>query len=176
MKRLLHKTLVLISILTLSLGAIAQKLETPHVNKLTGDTTLRTSVEKLFSKGSWTGTVGEMLFFSLAKTKNLTLLSVKLQTGTTSIFSVREGDELALKFKSGKVLTLKASKDRVSDYTTVSHGSENVVVYLLSEEDITALKAEPIEFIRIQTTRKAFDYNIERKNSEKIKKAAELLF
>ena len=96
----MKKTLFVFGILFMTFNLSAQKLQKPQIDKISGDTSWLTSSEKIFAKASFSGTVGEQLYVSAGKVKDIYLLLFSIQTGKTSIFSVEEGQKIYIKLKN----------------------------------------------------------------------------
>lgn len=165
------RLLFTLSMLIFSLMLCAQKVHT-KVDKFTGDTTYYTKPEMIYSKPSFTGTVGEQLRFTVVKFQQKTSIIFYLQTGKTSLFSINSNDDCSIKLEDGNVINLKIINDDVSDFAPgSSRGSSGKIMLDLSDEDISKLKASSISAVRINTSSKRFDYDIKSKNKNDIQKA-----
>lgn len=144
-------------------GACAQKVQI-NVDKITGDSIVHTSPQKIYSKPTFTGTVGEQLRVSAAKSKMGFSLVFAIQTGKTSLFSIDENSKCSIKLESGKVIELRAATDIMSKYTG-TYGARGSAMFFVDAETIEELTAENVSVIRIQTSRGNFDYDISGKKN-----------
>jgi hypothetical protein len=129
----------------------------------------------IYSKASWTGTVGEQLRLMEMKVNQDYYLVFGLQTGKTSSFIVPEGAKAFLKLSSNEVITLVNAKDAILSYSTSSYGSQKTLSYAISKEDFVKLKTAKITFIRIQAGERTFEYDINEKGGSKISSLSQLL-
>ncbi len=144
----------------------AQKLKVT-VDKIHGDTTYYTVMEKLYSKASFSGTVGELVQVSVFKNKKDTLIAFRIRTGKGNIVSVNEGDILSIKLVDGRVLKLKAVRGGLAAFNEVSEGASANVFYRLTGADILCFHQSKISTIRFESQPK-LEYEIKDKNSELI--------
>lgn len=165
----MKKVLLVFSFSLMTFILAAQKLEKPQVDKISVNTTWITSSEKIYAKPSFSGTVGEQVYISAAKVKDIYLLFFSIQTGKTSIFSVEEGQKVYIKLENGTVVTLTNIKSNVSKYNSISYGSNSNCYYQITTEDMDKLTSSNVQFIRLEYSGGTFEYNIKGKFSEKMK-------
>ncbi|MDO3642566.1 hypothetical protein [Mucilaginibacter sp. L3T2-6] len=169
------KKYILIIITTiLSLSANAQKLEKPIIDKITGDTTFSTKTEVLANPFAL---IQHAITVSTIRTKNEVLLSFHLKDALNIYYSVLKGDTTVIKFTDGRLLKITAALDSHSSFlsggTLTYVGSD--IYYALSGQEMDILKNKKIAFIRIMTSKGAFDYDIKNGKSEIVKKQLELI-
>lgn len=159
-----------------ALSARAQKLQKPNIDKISGDTTLSTSEERIFTK------VGlgpsQILYAYVSKSKGIHTLVLKMDNNNgVYIYHVTPNDVTNIKFTDGSVLNINPGINSNSDdkSTSVGHRSILSVYYALSTKDIAQLKAKPISYIRIATSAAPMDYEIKEKNGDIIKNELALL-
>ncbi len=176
------KYTLLIAIILLPIISSGQKLLKPEIDKLTEDTTLKTSKEKLCIDGNYLFGYGKTLEFWIEKTKRNYYLILYVQTvNTESKFSIIAGDKTYLKLSDKSIITLTTNTTQPADVNRFKAGSstyhqcEMTIPYMLSEDDIAKLKATPITFIRIEMKRENFDYDIKPKNAARLTKALALI-
>lgn len=165
----MKKQILIVGLLLLTLNLFSQKLKSPLVDKISGDTTWITSSEKLFAKASFSGTVGEQLYVSVGKTKDIYLLFFSVQTGKSSVFSVEEGQKVYIKLKNDTVVTLVNIQNTVSKSNAISYGSNSNSYYQITNHDIEKFSSSNVQFIRIEHSDGIFEYDIKEKFSEAIK-------
>jgi hypothetical protein len=173
--RIMKKLFSTLFLLSLVFSISAQKMQTPKVDKLTGDTVWQTTTEKLFSKPSFSGTVGEQLYVSAAKIKSIYILSFSIQTGKTSYFSVDEGQKIYLKLKNDTTLTLVNNTNSTSAYAAISYGSNTHCNYPISTEVINKLVMSDVQFVRLEYSDGKFHYDIKDKFSSVLKRLVLLI-
>lgn len=169
----MKKLFLILFLMPLAVGA--QKIET-RIDRITGDTLVLSKPEKLFGKPSFTGTVGEQLFFILSKSKSANSISFFVQTGKSLLFTIKKDDKAHIKFTDGSVLTLSPIANNVSEANHSVTGSTASGTYILSNADIELIKTKKVQFIRIESSRQNFEYEIKDKNALDIKKVADVLF
>ena len=152
----------------------AQKLDKPDIDKITGDTTLRTKIQILSNPFA---IVQHALTANISRAKHFTLLYFQLKDGIDIYYSVNRGDKAIIKFADGKLLEISAAVDEHSSIIAygppVATGCD--VPYDSTDEDIEILKNSKISVIRIMTTKGPFDYDIKDGKSEVIKKQLDLI-
>jgi len=176
----MKKTFITCSLIALAMSSLAQKMQKPIIDKITGDTTWRTSRERICTKTNFLGS--DILFTYALKTKATTLLAFSLINGQGPIiFSINEGNKAILKLKDGKIITLTSLVSRTSDIDFAMIGgidassSSNLAFYKIDNDAITVLKNGKIAVIRIETSKGNFDYEIKDRNSEIIGKSLALI-
>jgi len=166
------KTLITASMLCLCLAVKAQKLEKPHIDKITGDTTFSTKDEVLSNKFSLNF---DYLSCNVTKSKKYTFLGFHLMKGITVLFTVRKTDSLVVKFEDGSLLHVPSG---INQHSQLAHqsgaNSEAFLEFSLTEEQINKLKTNQIAVIRIETSEVPFDYEVSNSKAEIIKKELSL--
>lgn len=165
----MKRATLLLALILMSYSMLAQKLQKPKIDKITGDTSWVTSVEKIYGKPSFSGTVGEQLFASVGKFKDITLLMFSIQTAKASLFSVDEGQKIYIKLKNDSIVSLINSNSSISKYSTISYGSNSNCFYQVTNQDIDNLAVSDVQFIRIEYSDGTFEYVIKDKFSDVIK-------
>lgn len=150
-------------------NCFSQKSVRVIVDKITGDTLLITGLDKLYSKASFSGTVGEQLKSAVSKSKSGIALTLWVQTAKSSIFSVDTGDKAIIKLENDEVITLNLLQDVVSDYSEISYGSKSMSHYILTEKDIKSLSSSDVKIIRIESSLGNLDYELKEKFKGTIK-------
>lgn len=170
------KTLLLVPFFTLFMMSrvMAQKLEKPVIDKITGETTLQTQEQTLANKMTW---VGHYLGCNITKFRGHYLLYLHLKESTDGYYDIKKDYTATIKFTDGKLLTITSAFDRESSFI---HGAYPLVaecnaVYYLDKETISALMSGKIAFVRLATTSGDFDYEISNGKAELIKKQLELI-
>lgn len=170
----MKKYILIVAIAITAFNAKGQKLDKPDIDKITGDTTLRTKIQVLANPFA---IIQHAITANIAKTKNFMLLYFHLQDGMDIYYSISRGDKAIIKFTDGKLLEISAAIDAHS--SIISYGSPVAtgcdVSYDLTDGDIETLKNNKISVIRIETTKGPFDYDIKDGKSEIIKKQLELI-
>lgn len=169
------KITILVSILVfLANVAMAQKLEKPRIDLITGDTTLQTSQEVLTNKFSL---VTDYLASRVIYLNKRYIVDFHIIKGISIIFSTHPGDKCILKLNSGKLLTLTTQLTQMSEFKQSTYGAsaEGDAWFDLTNDDIESIKSGRIAVIRIETSAAPFDYEISDKKSELIKKQIELI-
>lgn len=156
-----------------TLTANAQKLEKPKIDKITGDTTLETKSETLYNKFSL---VLDYLSVSTSKVLNRYFLDFKVMKGISIVFTTDKGDKAIFKLADGKLIEVYTINSSVSSFTSSAGGvSQSYISYLLTNDDITALKSQKIAVIRIITSKGQFDYELASGKADIIQKQLNLI-
>lgn len=157
--------------------AKAQKLEKPEIDKIKGDTTWRTSDERIYTQLGFV--TGRLLYVYAQKIGTSYLLCFRIDNvNGPHVWSIDENNITNIKFTDNSVLDLKPE---VGGDARVTYGSQadrviNLVYYRLEKDDIETLKAKSVSIIRISTNGAGnLDYEIKPKNSDLIKKDLELI-
>jgi hypothetical protein len=175
---------LLITIFFLPIIVSAQKLLKPGVDKISGDTSWSTSVEKLYFHGNFLTAQGDAVTFQLIKFSN-----TNSEVFVLSPQSLNMGEELSivknqkayLKFSDNTIIILTSSTndDGNSKYSIIAHNavqrSSASGYYNLSNSDIAKLKTTSLVFLRIETSEGNFDCDIKPKNAGILKKAIVLI-
>jgi hypothetical protein len=154
----------LLGLLLFSTVCSAQKIKV-SVDKITGDTLKTTGLEKIYSKVSFSGTVGEQLKVATGKTKVGVIISCAVQTGKSVLFAMDKDSKLFLKLLDGSVITMRTVTSSVSDANNDLTGSRLLCHFLPTAEDVLKLKSSGISYVRIETSRGNMDYDIKGKFS-----------
>lgn len=159
------KTLILLALCIVSTTVLAQKDLRFAVDKITGDTLWTTGLEKLYSKASFSGTVGEQLRVAAGKTKVGVLISFSVQTGKTSLFGIDKESKAMLRLEDGTIVTLEARNDALSSNEGFSYGSSGMAHFTPTSDDIGHLIKSPVKVIRIESSNGNMDYELKGKFS-----------
>jgi hypothetical protein len=162
-------SLLLLLIVTTSIAAPAQKKLKHLIDKNTGDTTFYTAEERLYTQSGATKSIAEMLKSSVYKGRNGFMLSIFIQTGRTSVFSLEQGDPAELRLEDGTVIPLRNLTDNTSRVSAMGYGCFTYAYYKLLGEDVQSLKASPVKFIRIHTSGGNMDYSLKEKFGDVIR-------
>jgi hypothetical protein len=175
------KKAYLIAILFAGLGlsAKAQKLEKPRIDKLSGDTTWKTSMEKLYQKSNLMGQ-RQTAFVYAEKLKSgyALFLSVGMLNGpNSSVFSVPAGAKAHFKLADNSIVVLSNVLSQVSKNSVDQTGTEGYAVpcYPLSKSDIEKLSKSTITFVRVEASDLIFDYDIKEDKANLIAKTVSLI-
>jgi hypothetical protein len=172
----MKKIFYVIIVACLPILASAQKLVKPDVDKLTGDTTYKTSFEDISDNNTVRGT--DELSCSAMVKNNKYALFFYIYSGNTksSLFSIHKGSSLTVKLVNDSTITLWSLTDRTSTPLKVSpHRNACSGLYILSTDEISALKNNPITDIKIKTSNGVLDYELKDKKSLSISKQITLL-
>ena len=160
----------------------AQKLLKPNIDKISGDTTWLTSKEKLYLHGNYLTGQGEGVLCWVEKSKGIKVLGLNPQTvNQRDVFSIPKGQKAYLKLGDNTTITLNSLTSDIGnshvgiagDY--VISGGSAIGFYVLTDEAVQKIKANPVVFVRIETSTGNFDCDIKSKNAELIKKQLELI-
>jgi len=171
----IYLTAIIAACLTLS--AKAQKLEKPEIDKIKGDTTWKTSDERIYTQ---LGLVtGRLLYAYMEKIGKSYVLAFRIDNvNGPRIFSIGTENITNIKFTDNSVLDLAPAVggDSHVSYNTNATRVIDLIFYNLSKEDIETLQSKSISIIRISTNGAGnFDYEIKPKNSDLLKKELELI-
>ncbi|MDR3695146.1 hypothetical protein [Mucilaginibacter sp.] len=178
------KTNLLIAIFLLPLIVSAQKLLKPDVDKISGDTTWSTSVEKLYFNGNYLTAQGEAVTFQVVKFSNANGLVLILNPQSLNMgedLSIAKNHQAFLKLSDNSIITLISGANDYGNavYTSIAHtpvqSSSTTAFYELPDAAIEKLKTLSLVFLRIETSEGNFDCDIKPKNAAKLVKAIELI-
>jgi len=164
------KQLTLIVGLLLTCAAINAQLIT-KIDKITGDTSYTSNAQTIYRKASFRGTAGELLDFSVARTKGLQFLVLSALTGTLDVIVIEPGNELLLKLTNGKLVKLPAVEAVVSEYNVRVKGSYWTSYYLLNDTAINDLSGAQVQYLRVRHSDGSIDYELKEKFQPAIGKA-----
>lgn len=168
------KILQLLLVLVLgTLTASAQKLKTTITEA--GDTLYSTKDEKIYTKAGAPRSVGDYIKSSVYKLghNGKPILSLEIQTGRTSSFSIGSGSAADLTLKDGTVVTVYSRRDAQSKVSKVDYGCYIFPFYTLTEKDVRQLKTSPVSTIRIHASIGPMDYEIKEKFGDEISEQIE---
>jgi len=151
-------------------NAIAQKLEKPRIDKITGDTTFEVKEEVLANPFTM---VRHYLGSGILKGKGYYVLYFHLKEGGDAPYYVLQGTKATIKFTDGKLIQITAVADEYSAYKPVV--TESTISYHLTDSDIDALISGKISVVRVQTSVGAVDFEIKENKTDMIKKQLELI-
>jgi len=169
------KKYILIALEALTvLGAKAQKLEKPKIDKITGDITL--SVKEQVLSNPFT-LPGHYLAGNMVRGKNYWALYFHLKDGLDIYYYVSKGDKAIIKFTDGKLLEISSAFDAQSSLISYATPpvTQSFLAFELTDDDIVALLSGKLSVIRINTSIGAFDYDIKDSKADVIKKQLELM-
>ena len=157
----------------------AQKLEKQIIDHISGDTSVSTKKEAVFSRTLMADVLAiKLVKIKLAKTNSISYsLEFEITKEYGHLFSVKSGSLVSIKFTDGSVITIPAAFD---GYFDIKHaGGESYYSgsawYNLDGKNLSELKSKEISFIRIETSEATFDYEIKKKNADVVKKHLELI-
>jgi len=154
-----------------------QKLiKKPDVDKVTGDSTWKTSVDHIYNEGTFSS--ADMLESCILKKKNAFGLLIYIsRSGKNRIhFSIQK--KLTFKFTNNATLVLEASLIGIDTNHTDSFPKRLDLcwaLYKLTSVDISILKDNVIAEIEVETSAGNLDYKIKEKNSGIIAKQVALI-
>lgn len=156
----------IVLLLMLFNAAFAQHIS---VDKLTGDTSITTDAETLYSAFG-AGVAGEKLECLVTKNNNTTFLSVIGRTGKTDALVFPEGSELNLKLSDNSIITLKNLKSTTPTVKTRPFGQYWTTIYLLDDETKNKLINASVSYIRLNHSNGYLEYDIKDKRAALISK------
>jgi hypothetical protein len=131
-----------------------------------GDTLFYTSEEKIYNKPGNAKSVGEYLKTSIYKNGNNVRLCLSIQTGRTSVFTIREGSSAEIKLTDGNTITLYCSANQSSKATISYYGCYIFGFYKLSPSVVQQLKSSQVSSITVNASIGIMEYEIRDKFSE----------
>ncbi len=176
---LLNKVcLTIILTFGICLAANAQKLEKPKIDKIEGDTTWRTSDERIYTKLGWAS--GDVLYAYALKIRKSYVLALRLESANgPGYFTIGKDNITNIKFTDNSILDLvPANEDDYARKQYFDTGTKTtaLVYYHLSGTAIEQLKTKLVAIIRISTSGAAnLDFEIKTKNADIIKKEIVLI-
>ncbi|MVN90780.1 hypothetical protein [Mucilaginibacter aquatilis] len=180
----MKKTLLTIAIALTAYTASAQKLLKPEVDKISGDTTWKTSEEALYAKLTLVG-ANELVTIQPVKDHSVCFVWICITKPKTDnkLYSILSGDKTILKLSDKSLINLTAAKNNLTEmmgsntktYGSVGEGTKTLTPYAITKEDLQKLQTSPIEFVRISTTNGDQDYDVKPKMGEKVRKTFELI-
>lgn len=144
---------------------MAQKKLKMDIDKETGDTTYSTSDKKIYTKPGSKNAIYDYLKTSVYKSKNGFLLTLSIQTGRTSVFTIDDGSATTIQLLDGNTVTLYSINNQRSKITRTAYGCFIFAFYRLEPSAIRKLKASGISTIRVQSSIGPLDYEIKEKQS-----------
>ena len=175
----MRKLSMLICLIGLVYQGFCQKLEKPVIDKITGDTTISTSKERLVTNVNLVSS--DVLYIRLVKSKGKYFANFQIYKNSPVIFSVNKGDKAIIKLTDNSLVTLYSVDDLLSDNRVTSYGSnilndtKGSMFYLLQPADIEALKKTGVSVVRLETSKVNFDYDVKPKNADLIIKSLQLI-
>jgi hypothetical protein len=142
--------------------------QTTKIDKITGDTSMYSGFEKLYSKASFSGTVGEQLKVIISRNKDGYKLGIWIQTAKSLSYNVEPGGMMRIKCKDGTIINLTAIGTGANDVADNLSGSSSIILFPLDENTLMSLLEKAIVFIRIEGTPGYLEYDIKEKFSSTI--------
>ncbi|WP_074487658.1 hypothetical protein [Mucilaginibacter polytrichastri] len=179
-------TLFTITALSIYSTAKAQKLEKPSIDKMTGDTTFKTTAERIYTSISWSGGETDILYSYAAKVKGdkFLILHINITNGKhSSVFAINKGSKTYLKLFDGSIIEMQPGTNEISEGQVFPGGlglnpntrGDAYPIFELSPNLIDKLKSSEIKMIRIETSNGNMDFELKDKNSKVIAKEIELI-
>lgn len=156
----------------------SQKLVTNSKDEFTGKIVKQTSVEALAAPFKMTGYRYD---FSIKQVDSNCYFNLRLTSLSNSVFSIKDGDQFAIKFQDGSVVELTNTEYAISERGKGSTGLSGSMSFgvslfmLLSKENIDALLSKKITKVRIYTTDGYSDQDIKSNADKKVKAALKLI-
>jgi hypothetical protein len=180
---LFKKILLAAIVLILPAAAFSQKLEKPTVDKFSNDTTYSTSQSRIAADGKNTSAVAAYVFADALKIKNNYVLNLELDFTLQghNVDNIPEGNKVFIKLGDNSVIDLASIKDAIGTDKTIKMGvviREFVSIYAhygISKGDIQKILSGNVTAIRIETHDQKFDFDVQPKESDTIKKTLQLL-
>lgn len=180
---LFRKILLAAIVLILPAAAFSQKLEKPTVDKFSNDTSYSTTQSRIASDGKNTSAVASYVFADAVRLKTSVVLNLELDFTLEghSPDNILEGNKAYLKLGDNSIITLANIKDVVGVNKTIKMG---VVIreftsiyahYNISMADVAKITSGSVTTIRIETQDQKFDFDVQPKESDTIKKMFQLL-
>jgi len=170
-------------ILLLLLGALvtmqvsAQKLLPPKIDKISGDTTFATSLDRIASDANMFGAVVVSGTIYRTRRQYSLFFEVVNAAAKSHVFEIDPGDIAIIKMATGKLDTLTCISGGISDTKYSNYGSRNLLRagYVLHPSNVLSLSSDDIAFIRIQTKSEQMDFDVKGKQAWVIRKQILLL-
>ena len=167
----MKKFLLLLTLIGPLIASAQKLIKKPDIDKTTGDTTWKTSLDRIYNEGTFSA--ADMLECSIMRKKNsYGLFTFMSRSGNKRIhFSIQK--RLTIKFTNNSTLVLEAS--RIGVDTTQAYDFPKKLdicwaIYRLTSADVSILKDNTITDIQIETSKGNLDYAIKEKNSDLIAK------
>lgn len=154
------KVLPLFGFLVCSLLSNGQIIK---VDKITGDTTWHSGFEKLYSKASLSGNVGEQLKINASKDKNGYKLGLFVQTAKSIAYSMPEKSLMRIKLNDGSIVDLSSGGTGARDIADDISGGTGITVFILTDDQVKQLSNKQIIFIRLEGRPGSLEYDIKEK-------------
>jgi hypothetical protein len=165
---MLQKIIVLLTCLSITCFAAAQKLRY-ELDKNNGDTIYSyTSEERLYTKTGGKNAVADLLKSTIYKYKSGYSLALLIQTGRTNNFSISNGSEAILELADGTKVTASTRSDNRSRVSSLDYGCFMYCFYQLTGEAVRQLKSSPLTTISLQASNGEMYYEIKGKFSDVI--------
>jgi hypothetical protein len=163
--------------------AFSQKLEKPTIDKFSNDTTYSTSQSRIASNGKNTSAVAAYIFADAFKVKNSYVLDLELDFTVEghSLANILEGNKIYIKLADNSIITLADIKDAIGNAKTIKMGvviRDFISVYAhynISKADIAKILSGSVTAIRVEAQDQTFDFDVQPKESDTIKKMFQLL-
>jgi len=171
----MKKCLLMALLAILCLSVKAQKIFRTDIDKFTGDTTVETKFEVLYSKLGLSNT--RRVNAAILKTKDYWYLKLEIIEYGTGLFMVKEGMKCHIKFSNNEILSLSCPETIIGKnyYSTYADSIDAFVYYHIEDEDVEKIKNNNIAIVRVETTNRIYDYEIEKKKSDIIKNQLNLV-
>lgn len=158
--------------------AFSQKLVKTSIDKFTNDTISSTSQEKIASTEKFSSTVANILYANAGRINSHVLLNLEINvtTADNSFFIVSAGDSTLLKLADDTFVKLFNIKDVPAVGQSIKKGFVEreywtaQMSYLISKKDIERILSSSVNIIRVGVRDKNFDFDVNSKDSDVIKK------
>ena len=165
------KYLLLLLCLCITVFSYGQDKIKMEVTKA-GDTLYSTNDKKIYASPGSGNASGEMLKSSFYRSSSRYMLSLQVETGRTSVFTISSEEPAEILFMDGSTLSLYSrssnnSRRKVSDY-----GCYMFVFYTVGRQELSKLQSTDIRTIEVTTSAGKMTYDLKDKNAGVIRMQA----
>lgn len=182
----MKKIYLVLLLVAISAAAFSQKLLKPTVDKISGDTTWKTSNEAVYAKFSGLGLANNLVQIQcIRKGNSAYYLYITVTSPNEELYHTTDNSQIFIKLSDKNVIKLTVLNGSIADRIGSSSGSLDLgkvnagtrlfEIFSCTKEDLEKLKSNSLEFLRIESSKGNLDYDIPSKSSKLLQKEAELI-
>lgn len=134
-----------------------------------GDTLYSTGDKKIYTAPGPRNALGETVKSEVYKSAAGISLSLYIQTGRTSVFTVSRDDAAEITFKDGSMLRLYPNSNSSSRRSSLSYGCWIFVFYRLDRSALEQLRSQDIASITVSASLGKMVYELKDKQADEIR-------
>lgn len=160
--------LLLFCLVSSMIGRSQFKIKTEVTSS--GDTLYSTPDKKLYAAPGPKNAIGEIVKSRVYKSGTGFSLSLQIETGRTSVFTIGPDDAAELFLSDGSTVTLRPNGDNSSHRSAIDYGCWVFVFYRLNGEALRKLRSQDVQKITVSASLGKMTYAIRDKQADLIRK------